>query len=409
MSTTAQQRLAAIALLLGIVAVHQLGTGVIFALIPLRLALEGAPATIVGAISTTWSVGFLLGCILAPAIIARIGARPAITAGALLNAASAFALYLTDDVLAWIIARGLNGVATATLFSIIEAWLASQATAANRGTVFGIYMVVNRIVFTIGQLFLSWVDPRLAALFLIGTAAYVLAPLPALALRANPPHVADRKKGRLLDLPRSAPAAAAAALVHGLVTTAGPALFPVYGVARGLGPERIALVLAMIQFGGLLFQLPLTALSDRKGRRVVMGIAAATCMIGSLLLAHADASHWYWFLLLVAIWGGAPSALYALAAAHANDLAPEHDRTAWSASLMLNWGIGSMLGPILASTLMDWFGSAALFAFTGALSASLVVFVVWRRQVRPPTGERRPLDEIPGRTPGTSSATHGND
>jgi MFS family permease len=390
--------------LLAVIAVHQFGTGIVFALVPLRLALDGVAATIIGGLSTLWSIAFLVGCLTAPAIIGRFGPRAAIYCGSGANVVAALILFATDHVGAWAVSRLVSGFATATAFTTIEAWLAAQSTPQTRGLVFGSYMIVNRTVFGLGQLLLSWIDPRISALFLVAASAYLATPLLSALVRAEPPRVARRSLSGFFDLPRLAPAAAAAALIHGLVTMAAPALYPVYGVKSGLSSERIAIVLALFQLGGLLAQFPVTALSDRVGRRVMMAWVGAICATVSLVLLSYGASPSLWALVALAIWGGAPSALYALAAAHANDLAPEAERTTWTATLMLIWGIGSMLGPIVASMLMDRFGISMLFVYATALCVGFTLFILWRRSVRPPTGQRRPVDDVPQRMPGPAAA-----
>jgi MFS family permease len=397
-------RRSALIVLLTTVAIHQLGTGLLFTLIPLRLALDGVAAKVIGGISTVWSIGFLVGCLGAPYLIGALGARTAVAVGAILNAIAALMLFFTDNLLAWTLARGMSGVATATAFTTVESWLGAQSTAETRSTVFGVYMTINRVVFAAGQLLLTWVDPRVSALFLLAAVAYLLAPVPALLVKTEPPPAARPGPTSLLALPLLAPAAAAAALVHGLITTAAPSLFPVYGIATGLTPDRIAVALALIQIGGLIAQLPMARLSDVFGRRVAMMYVGGIGLLVSAATAIQGTGNYGLLLLMVTVWGGMPSVLYALAAAHANDLAPDGERTTWAASLMLLWGIGSMLGPITASALMDWLGSSALFLFTGVLSGVFTTFILLRRRIRPPTGERRPLADASTRSPGPAAA-----
>ena len=73
-------------------------------------------------------------------------------------------------------------------------------------------------------------------------------------------------------------------------------------------------------------------------------------------------------MVLTTLWGGAPAPLYLLAVAHANDIAADHQRVGWSSTLLLLWGIGAALGPLVAALLMERFGYDMLFVATAALS-----------------------------------------
>ncbi len=347
---------------------YQAGTGILAALVPMRLAQQGFAASVVGSVSAGFSLGFLAGCLFAPFTISAIGPRYAIIGLAGINAAAAAVLWLSDYPLIWAISRTVAGFATASLFVLIEAWFAAESTQQNRGAVFGLYMVVNRLTFTAGQALLAIVDR----------------PVPSLWIRRQPPPVNRGQRPDLLDLPRLAPAAAAGCLFHGLVTTAGPALFPVYGLQHGLSISEVAMALAAMQFGGLLLQLPLALLSDRVERRTVMaGVTLATGVL-SLPFLFAAAIPLPALLVLIALWGGTPAVLYSVAAAHANDLAGDSRRIAWTSSLLLIWGIGAATGPLAASILMDWLGSPSLFAFAAAISFATTLFLLWRKVVRVP-------------------------
>jgi MFS family permease len=385
--------------------VYQVGTGILAALVPVRLAQEGYAASVVGAVSAGFSLGFLAGCLGAPAAIAAVGSRYCIAVFAGVNAAAALLLWLAAGYPAvWGLSRATAGFATAAMFVLVEAWLAAESSPASRGAVFGLYMVINRLMFTAGQVLLAVVDPRHGGLFLLAALVYLLGALPSLWLKGQPPRIDASQRPALMELPRVAPAAAAACLFHGLVTTSGPALFPVYGLAQGLGVGQVALALAAIQFGGLVLQLPLALLSDRIERRTVLaGLTLATALL-SLPLLSSGPLPLPVLLLLVALWGGVPAVAYSIAAAHANDLAREGRRIAWTSSLLLIWGIGAAGGPLAAALVMDRFGPRALFAFSAGLGAATTLFLVWRKLTRRAAGDE---GAGPGRVPPAGAARKG--
>ncbi len=381
--------LAALFLLAGM---HQLATGLLMGVVPVQLSLSGFAATVVGWVSTAQSVGFLFGSLLAAPLIAAIGsARIALGIFACVNAASAAALLVTDDPFLWAAVRTVSGFSSACAIVLFEAWFASNATPARRGLVFGMYMALTRAAFMVAQISMAFVEPRLSLLFVAGAAIYLCVPSLSLAVKGDAPAIGRRAiSGRIWDMPLRAPAAAAGCLTHALVTTAGASLFPVYAVARGVPVDKIAVLLAAMQFGGLAMQLPLSFLSDKIGRRTVMlGAAVAAAMLSSLLW-FVEAPGVWTLAVLAALWAGAPAPLYSLAVAHANDIAHDDERISWSSAMLVLWGTGATIGPIAASILMDRTGSGALFAFTGILSAALALFLLLRKLIR-----KRPLAPVP--------------
>jgi MFS family permease len=377
-------RLAVITALLAMVAINQAGTGLLFALIPVKLAADGYPASAAGAISTVFSICFLVGCVVGPRIIGWFGAyrTPVVLAG--FNALLALLHWAFPGLVTWSLFRGAGGVATATYFVLIECWLASQTTPATRGLVFGFYMVMNRLAFAFGQLIIAFVDPSsLMQLFLVSALAYLVSPLLRPRATGAIPTMTSPSLATYLELPRLVPAAAAASLMHGLVFGSVPGLVPKWGVDAGIGVGAIAEALVAMQLGGLVMQLPISYASDRLERRTVMAaVALGTAITSLVVLQMSVETRWTW-LAVMFLWGGFASTLYSLAAAHANDLAPPEKRVAWVSSIMLLWGTGAALGPLVASLLMDWRGTPTLWTYSAVVSAAIGSFMMWRKAVRP--------------------------
>ena len=372
------------------IGVFQLGTGMLMGVVPVQLSLNGYPASVVGWVSTGQAVGFLAGSLFAAPITSRLRARPTLFVFAAINAVAALGLWLWSDPLLWTVARVVSGFCSGVVMVLFEAWVGSKATAANRGLVFGIYMVLTRLAFMIAQIAMALVAPHLTLLFLVAAVCYLAAPGVAASVPGNPPPIGAKSLGGIWEMPRRAPAAAAAAFAHAMITTAAMGLFPVYAVARGIPVDQIAFLLAATQFGGLVFQLPMSLSSDRVGRRTVMTIAALATFTMSVMLWLIGTTGVWPRALMAALWAGAPAALYSLGVAHANDIATDSERVAWAGALISLWGVGAVAGPVLAAALMDRYGVGALFAFTGVLSGGLTTFLAARKLIR-----KRPTAPIP--------------
>jgi MFS family permease len=137
--------------------------------------------------------------------------------------------------------------------------------------------------------------------------------------------------------------------------------------------------------GGAASQWPLGALSDRIDRRYVMAICASLGFAASLaILAFGERLPAPGIVLLSGLWGAAAFPLYSISVAHSNDHAAQHEFVAVSSGLLLMYGIGAIIGPLLASGLMQLMGARGLYAFTGTIHLSLLGYLFVRRYRRSP-------------------------
>ena len=120
-------------------------------------------------------------------------------------------------------------------------------------------------------------------------------------------------------------------------------------------------------------------LSDRIGRRGVLGMMCLAGTVVSALLG-AVASHWSFAAVAVtgAAWGMIGFPLYSIAVAHTNDFADASEYVKVSAGLLLLYGVGAIIGPLVASACMTWFGAGGLFLFIAFVHAVLVLTTFYR-------------------------------
>ncbi len=77
--------------------------------------------------------------------------------------------------------------------------------------------------------------------------------------------------------------------------------------------------------------------------------------------------------------------VYSLNVAHANDLAEPDEYVTLSSGIMILYGMGTVTGPLMAGTLMQWLGPSALIAFLGSAFALYAGYAAWRITRRPDT------------------------
>ena len=134
--------------------------------------------------------------------------------------------------------------------------------------------------------------------------------------------------------------------------------------------------------GGFVLQWPAGMLSDRFDRRLIlafMSLATAGVALGIIWLAPRGSVY---LMGLITLFGGFSFTLYPLSISHTSDRVAQEDLVATTASLLLIYSIGSIIGPLLAPFLMAFFGAIGLMLFKASLATLLAFFAVWRRTQR---------------------------
>jgi MFS family permease len=150
---------------------------------------------------------------------------------------------------------------------------------------------------------------------------------------------------------------------------------------RGNDRATIGMVMLASVLGGLAFQIPAGRLSDRLDRRIVLtglslgllGTSIALVYLPRTLLAIVPTAF---------LFGGFLSTLYPVSVAHAHDSMHGEQVVAVSGALILLFGLGSILGPLVGTTFVVTFGiNGVLYMFAeAALLLALLAAArsVWR-------------------------------
>ena len=358
--------------------------GLMGTLLPLRGLLESHSSTDIGILGAVYFLGFGLGTVVGPRAINRVGHIRTFAAMAALICISVMMQALLTTPIFWWIARALTGLCLSTLFIVIESWLNARSTNQNRGMIFSVYTVITLGMITIGQLLTATADVGGFILFAIATMLFAASSVPISMTRTTAPAPAGAVRLRLGHLYRLSPVAVVGSFAVGGATGAFWTLGPVFAEQESGSVAMVAVFMSATVFAGAVGQLPLGWISDRFDRRFVITVAslcAALAGVGHVLAAQYMQAG---IVLCAVIFGLFALPLYALCAAHLNDSVEEGDYIEAASGLLLLYAAGAVVGPLIASSLMDRYGSNFLFLFTAAVHISLVVFATSRMCLKKP-------------------------
>ncbi|QBR41821.1 MFS transporter [Kerstersia gyiorum] len=380
-----------------------LGTGMFNTYMALRLTAQSVSEIWVGALIAAYYLGLVGGARLGHKLIIRVGHVRAYVACAAIATVMVLAQSLGDSLWLWLLFRLISGLAMVTQFMAIESWLNEQTENHQRGRVFAFYMLVSGLGTVLGQVALSAypvLDLR-PLTFVAICLSICLVPI-ALTARSHP----AAQLPAPLDVPyfvRKVPQALAAILVSGNLTGAFYGLAPVYAAKQGMDTSQAAIFVAIAVAAGVLFQWPMGWLSDRVNR-------VALIRVNSILLTVIVVPMWWGsylptmaLMILAGLAGILMFTLYSLSTAFANDHVDQERRVGLSAVLLMVYGLGACIGPLLAGVLMDKVGPSWFFVFVSACSV-LLVFIMNPRRVT----SMRPAGDAPVQFVATPDISHGS-
>ncbi|MBV6658022.1 MAG: MFS transporter [Devosiaceae bacterium] len=352
------------------------------ALIPLRGEAEAFGSLWVGGLGSGFFVGYALGCWFAPALVARVGHIRVFAAFVGLMSGTILLHPLAIDPLIWVGLRVISGFALATLYIIIESWLNERTDNASRGAVMSFYVIINFAMIAVGQMLLTTYPLESFALFTLASVLISFAAIPLAMSRATQPAPLYAVRLDLPGLFATSPVGVIATVGVGMMTGAFWAFGGVYATRAGLTADGAALFLTATIIGAAVLQWPVGRLSDSVDRRLILlgiTVIGACVALASFLVAPNEQP-----LIMVAGFalGASVFPIYAISVAHTFDHAPSDQHVTVASGLLLAFAVGSIIGPLIASVVVESIGAAGMFGYIAviqSLTALVVLFRLTRR------------------------------
>ncbi len=372
-----------------------LGNGLQMTLLGVRAQMEDFSTVTTGFLTSAYFIGYMIGALTIPRLVQIVGHIRVFVALASISSVSTILHVVWIDPVIWAILRIVTGFCLVGLYLVTESWLNQQATNQNRGQVFSAYMVINLASVGLGQQLLQVADPAGFGLFVLSTILFSLAVVPIALAPARTPVTLPSARMKIKSLYKVSPVGTVGAFIAGLNSGAFWGMAAVYLYSTGFATSQIANFMTFFVLGGMLMQWPLGKLSDKTDRRHVIMLSCAGIAVASQFVAHADIENLIVFYTSIIFFGGFFMSLNSLCTAHTNDFLKPEDFVQASGTMLLLFGIGAIIGPYLASVVMEILGTQALFLFCTATSSTLLLYTLVRRFVREAPETTMPFRGVP--------------
>ncbi len=134
--------------------------------------------------------------------------------------------------------------------------------------------------------------------------------------------------------------------------------------------------------GGMALQFPIGRLSDKFDRRTVLITASLATGLAALAVIWATRQDVAVLIFSAAVYGAVCFTIYPLSASQVNDMAAPDRLVQVAAGLLIAYGIGATIGPILVAQSMAIFGPPGFFLFIVGINSTLILFTAVRIRQR---------------------------
>jgi MFS family permease len=367
-----------------------LGYGLSNILLPVRMQNDGVSLENMGLVLSMLSVGFLLGACYSRILLQRVGhIRLFAMCGSLTSVAILLSgLYPEPLMLACM--RVITGFCIVCTNATLDSWLSHSATQKNRGRILSINQMMIMTALFSGQFLLNVAPIDDITLFVICGVLFSLSITPIVISRQKGPHIEDSPSMSLMTVFKLSPLGVVSCFYCGVLYAGLMNMLPIFASENGITDLDLSIFMGSAISGAIILQFPIAYLSDNFDRRKVMLFMVSTLILLCLSVPFLMSGGMFKLTLFaIAVITGLVACLYPMSMSETFDTVLKEQILAAMSSLLLIYALGSILGPYLASVVMDAFGSNALFSFMNIVALTLLLFIGIRMILQ----QALPLDE----------------
>jgi MFS family permease len=331
-----------------------------------------------GFIMSGFFVGMLVGAMFAVRVVAAVGHIRAFAAFASIMSVAVLAHVLYVDPIVWFALRFVAGFCMAGMVMVVESWVNERATNRMRGQVLSLYMITNYLGAGLGQFMLLVGDPAQFQLFIVASMVYSFALVPILLTRSGAPRPTSPRRMKFRKLFAISPVGVFGTICAGMANASLNGMGAIFAKEAGLSVAEVSAFMAAAILGGMALQFPIGRLSDKFDRRTVLIFASLGTGLAALAVIWATTQSTGLLIVTAAIYGGFCFTIYPLSASQVNDLADPDRMVQVAAGLLIAYGFGASIGPVMAAQSMALYGPAGFFMFLIGIYCMLIAFTLIR-------------------------------
>ena len=372
-----------------------LGNGFFNTFASLRISIDGYPSWVIGILNASYYAGVMLGSINVERLLNRIGHIRTFAIFASINSLIIVLQSMLIGPVSWTFFRFLSGLCASGFFIVIESWLLLSTGVKSRGRLLSLYMLTLYMAQGFGQFMLN-LSPLTSLLpFAITIALSSLSVIPVCMMKSSGPLMLESSITNIFQIVRKAPLGPIGCFVSGMIMSSFYGLVPIFGKDSGFSILQISQIMGLTILGGLALQWPIGHLSDIFNRRKVIIGVCSTLMVLTFILFHCHYFPYYVLLALMILFGGISFTFYPLSITYTCDYFSDKNIIGITCSLLVIYGVGCIIGPLVSPIFMTLLGPRGLFLYMSLICAAYILIAMWRVLHAKPQREDEQSEYLP--------------
>jgi MFS family permease len=349
-------------------------------LLSLDLRELGFSNLAVGGIVSIYYLGMMLGSWFLEKKILKFGFSSSYLVLVLLNILFIALFPLSEDLSYWYLIRFFLGVVLGGIFVIVESWILLLAPVEKKGEAMSWYMIGLYSGASLGQMILGDTTKLYPLNVLIPILACTIG-MGVLFFQNKAQDIKDSEDPPELStrtVIEVAPLGFFGNLLSGSTLSVFYGLVPLYGKTLELSTQQIGLLMGITIAGGFIGQWPMGKISDLFPKDRVLMLNASTLFVISIPMLFGTHLPFYFMCIVMFIFGTLAFTLYPLAINSLCEKIPSNQTISAVTKGVVAYGIGCVIGPIVAPFFMELQFKEGLF-FYFLLNTALFVFLFGKR------------------------------
>ncbi|POA73439.1 MFS transporter [Pseudomonas sp. GW531-T4] len=352
-----------------------LALGVSMPLVSFRLESWGYGPFAIGVMASMPAIGVLLGAKVSSRLAARFGTAGLMRLCLWGGAISIGLLALLPSYPLWLVLRLMIGVVLTIVFILGESWINQLVVERWRGRLVALYGSSYALSQLAGPLLLGALGTEHDYGFWVGVVLLVVSPLLLMGRSGAPSSESCSVTfGDLWRFCRGLPAIGWAVALFAAFEAMILTLLPVYCLRQGFTEEIALAMVSTVVVGDALLQLPIGALADRISRRALFAGCAVILLLSSLAIPLLLDALLIWPLWV--LFGASAGGLFTLSLILIGERYRDDALVRANAHVAQLWGIGCLIGPLVAGAGSQWISGHALLLLMAAGAMGLIVLLL---------------------------------
>jgi len=349
-------------------------------LLSLDLRELGFSNLAVGGIVSIYYLGMMLGSWFLEKKILKFGFSSSYLVLVLLNILFIALFPLSEDLSYWYLIRFFLGVVLGGIFVIVESWILLLAPVEKKGEAMSWYMIGLYSGASLGQMILGDTTKLYPLNVLIPILACTIG-MGVLFFQNKAQDFKGSEESPELStrtVIEVAPLGFFGNLLSGSTLSVFYGLVPLYGKTLELSTQQIGLLMGITIAGGFIGQWPMGKISDLFPKDRVLMLNASTLFTISIPMLFGTHLPFYLMCIVMFIFGTLAFTLYPLAINSLCEKIPSNQTISAVTKGVVAYGIGCVIGPIVAPFFMELQFKEGLF-FYFLLNTALFIVLFGKR------------------------------